>query len=498
MSIVLRPHQVKAHHMIIAELKKGNKILFVMQGGGGKTITISSFVNNYKQHFKFAIIVRKRNLVNQFAEDGLDKFDLDYSVFMSGHPKLDKSKNIQVCSKDTLQARDYLPFLGEKNVIIIIDEGDEYVEWQKEIIKKYTDAGTKFGYIAMTASPYTCLDHLDVVVEPIKPKELLKAGILVPYDYVIPHVINTDDVEIIDGEFKKEQVLKKYNTPSAIKACFDWWISDGKDRQTFVFCSSKDHAHNFAKHINNHFNRAMAVAHDADTPENIRQVDMRLFKAFKIKFLVMVRLYTRGTDAPCIGTILDAAMTLRINTHLQKITRGSRSNEYYDDCILIDCANNCETLGGVYTDREIDLTSSYKKSKADLEVISMRVCERCFRGDDVENFKNNTCPFCEFCNEPLKVKKLSKEKEKKLWMEHASEEAIEQKQMISAFKKKLWQNKHLSKLKDHKMYTIFYMLDTYGFEKCSKISKTIGLTGKILNTYNSRKEAYVPLGGMKI
>lgn len=499
-NLQLRDYQLKAHELIIENFKENKKVLLVVMAGGGKSITAGSFVAKYHKHYKFVLVVRKRALVEQLAEDALDTFGLDYGVFMANHPKYDLSKSIQVCSKDTMQSRDKLPFLGQENVVVMVDEADEFTDYQREIIRAY-EKHKRFFYFGMTATAYNGLDFFDVAIQPIKPKELLERGILVPYVYIVPPIFNTKNFKVINGDFSPSECLKNLNSPHMIKESFRWWQNEGENRLTLVFCINQEHGNNVRDYINEYFGREIAVCHNSHTKKELRIEEINAFKNGKFLFLINIGLYIRGTNIIEIGTILDLAPTLKVNRHMQKITRGSRSNPIYKDCRLIDVANNCVNNGGVYMERPIDLSCEYKRNKKELEVTKMRVCDKdinsCFRAFEPQDAVNNLCPFCGAKLKKEVKPKLSKYAKDKLFMEQASEEAIEQKKMINEFKKILWKKKNLGKRYPNDIackMAAFDMLDKYGREKILKIRKSIWLKDNDLAEWDRKQ--YKPLGGM--
>ncbi len=316
MTITLRDYQIEAHEGMIKHFKLNQKVLLWVMAGGGKSITAGSFIAKYHQFYKFVLIVRKRNLVEQLAEDALDTFDLDYSIFMAGHEKMDLNKSIQVCSKDTMDARDYLPFEGEDNVVVMVDECDEFPDYQKEIIERYS-ASSRFFYFGMTATPFNGLDHFDVVLNPISARGLLKKGILVPFDYIIPKQLNFKDVEVVDGAFKTTDIIRKLDHPKAIAESFESWLCFGDNRQTLIFCINKEHSKRVVEYINNYYGKEMAIHCDADTPKEERKSAIDKFRRGTIRFLSNIRLFTRGTNIVEIGCIWDNACTLSLNNHIK-------------------------------------------------------------------------------------------------------------------------------------------------------------------------------------
>lgn len=521
MKFQAREYQLQAHEQIVQAFKRAIKLLLVMSTGAGKSKTAVSFIQKYLNHYHWVIVVRKRDLVNQLAED-LEAFELPFGVFMANDSRYDTSKPIQLCSIDTLDSRGLYPFLTDtKDIVLIIDEADESnADGFQEVIKRYTNrhncarpahhSATELlkplrpaFMLGMTATPYDeALPHFDEYIEPVDAATLRdKYKSLVDYVYFIPKLIDLSNVRVKDGEFNTSDIEREINSPEAIAEDFAAWLKYGQDRQTLVFCTSKDHAKNVAEYINNFYGMIYAVAVDADTPMNDRKEIYRQFRGGQIRFLVNINLITRGSDFPEIGTILDLAPTIKVNRHIQKIGRGSRPG-FYPDCILIDMANNLVNNGPFYpkyVKRIINLKEGKKRSKKDLEAAQMRICKSCFRAAEPQDFgTKNTCPYCGFCNGNVKVKNLSKAKQKALEIEGASPEKIEQLKMINDFKNMLWQFENLGKRypKDiAREKAQIKLIKKYGLIPVEKIKGAIGLTDTLIRRYKALHE-YIPLGGL--
>jgi len=449
-------------------------------------------------------VVRNRKLVNQLAED-TKLFDLDYGVLMASHDEYDTSKSIQVCSIDTITARGEYPHItSKKDIILIIDEADQSKSstYQSMINKYLSRTSARTFLLGMTATPYNQLDHFDEFINPITPKELLEQGFLVDYKYYIPkESVDYSNIIVSKGEWSTRQVGLKLNTPAMIKSNFESWLRVGETRQTLVFCMDKKHAENFCAHINDYYGSEMAAVVTDKTKDADRNIIFNKFNCGKLRFLINIKIIGRGVDIPCIGTILDCAATLNINWHIQKLGRGSRPNEFYKDCIVIDPAKNLLHNGHFYQYREISLTADFKRNKKDLEVLAMRVCSKCFRASEPQGFGvRNICPYCGHGNTKIKKPKLSKAAKDKLFMESASPEQIEQRQMIKQYKSILWQKQHLGMKYKYDMAceaAHMVLLDKHGIDKVIKIRKTIGLKDDTIATWKRRRE-YVPLGGTSL
>lgn len=481
MTFKLRPYQEDAHALLVKKLKQKLKTLLVMPTGAGKSKTIVSFIKKYEKHFTFILVVQNRKLVNQLAED-TKLFGLDYGVFMADHDDLDLSKEIQVCSIDTINTRGVHPHIEkEKDIILIIDEADQATsaKFQNMINRYMSRTIARTFLIGLTATPYNGLDFFDCYIQPTTALELREEGFLVDYRYYIPkESVDYSDIIISKGEWSTKQVEAKLNTPSMIKSCFESWLRFGENRQTLVFCVNKQHAEATCEYINNYYQRKVAYFIYDKTSDEERNEIINKFNRGEAIFIVNIRIITRGVDIPMIGCILDQASTLKLNLHIQKLGRGSRVNGVYKDCIVIDPAKNVLNLGHFYQVHEINLSKPFKRTKKDLEVLGMKTCSACFRADEPQVFKGGLCPYCGFQNKVDVKPKMTKYQKDKIFMESASEEAIEQRKIINEFKKVLWKKQNLGKKYGYNIAKIkahIELLDKYGLNKILKIQKSIGL-----------------------
>lgn len=460
MNFVPRKYQLDAHELMVAGFKEQLRLLVLMPTGTGKTKTMISFMEKFKQYYNFVVIVRQRDLVFQFAE-AIDEFEnIDYAVVMSGHPKYDPKKSIQICSIDTLSQREIYPHVNDpKDLIILIDEADESNSDKYQVaINRYTrrhlaaypnhftaDMIKKMRGAFLAGFTATAFDdplpHFDKVIQPITPDQALEIGALVDFEYIIPDLIDLEGIRVQKGEFNAHDADIKMNTDDMVKFAFEKWLVFGENRQTLIFASSQEHANRIVKYINGFYNQEMAKVITAEIDSSVRKKHYQDFKNGKIRFLVNIRIITRGVDIPEIGCILDLALTKKINLHIQKLGRGSRPNPIYKNCLIIDVANNCVRNGPFYKwPRMVNLKEKRKRGEV-IPVPEMDICGKCFRAH-IRVMNQRKCPYCETPYE-VKEKKLTKAEQKKFEMQSASPEKIKQLKMINDFKMILWKKKNL-------------------------------------------------------
>jgi len=321
--------------------------------GFGKTVLYAHIIYQCMNVYKIIFVVRTRKLVLQTSELLL-KLKINHGVYMSGSPYFDKENPIQICSIDTIRARGDYPHMDNKKVILIIDEADES---KSNTYQNFIDSYPQALLLGGTATPYNFLSHFNKLIQPIKPSELRDQGYLVPFKIFAPVLIDIKNIPIEKGEFKNSDV---YDFARKITGdIIETWKKHGKNRRTLCFATNVKHS----KEITEKFLLAgISAAHiDASTSEDIREYHIDQFKKGLIKVLCNVRLVTRGVDIPEIGCIIDAAPTAKLNLFIQKLGRGSRKNDLYSDCIVIDNAGNCLFHGDPYFDHAVSFDSPAKR-----------------------------------------------------------------------------------------------------------------------------------------
>lgn len=475
-SFIARDYQILAHKLIIENFRKKETLLVMMPTGTGKTATMISFFKRYT-HYNFLLIVRQRDLVFQFAA-AVEKFGLVHSIFMSGEPESIYA-TIQVCSVDTIHERSYIPhFHSNKDLVVFIDEADETVSDKYGPIIERLKSRPRTFIAGFTATAFDKpLTHFTKVVVPITNDGARDIGALIDFEYICPRIMDLETVRITKGEFNNKDVETKFNTPEMVAQNFNDWLRFGENRQTLVFCNSKEHANRFMNYANDYYGKSIAAVITADISKDERQKIYQAFKMGHIRFIINIRIVTRGVDIPEIGCILDLALTGSENMHIQKLGRGSRPNGIYRNCLIIDVANNCFIHGPFYEwPREINLREKKKKLKGIPSC--MHMCLTCYRA----SAKHPNSRKCPYCGTPYIIveEKLSKAEKKRQELAHMSVDQIKQIKMINDFKKMLWKRTHLKSQYSpniDKPITNAHndLIKKYGIAEVRKVAKSIGL-----------------------
>lgn len=487
----LRPYQQQTHDQLIEAFRSKETPLIILPTGSGKTFVMTSFMAKLLKFYDFVIIVRQIELVEQF-NNTVQKFGLNSTMFMAGKP-YDESAPIVVCSIDTLSSRKEYPKRQiERDLVVLIDEADETTsnKYQAAIkaYKQRTNVKTfsvmptnqiRPAFIAgFTATAFDkALTSFTKIIEPLTPDQALEQGFLVPFTYKVPELFDFDDVAIEKGEFKPKDLDIKFNSLEVTRLSLNAWLNMGDNRQTLIFTNSQDHAENVAKYFNDYFQKDICKIVTSKVSPKDRKIIYQEFKNGLIRFIVNVKVITRGVDIPEIGCILDIAPTTLQNLHIQKIGRGARINPIYKDCILIDVANNCVRLGPFYKMPRIPRIEPFKRVYKKSDTV-MDVCLSC-RNAFIKTHKIFSCPFCGERIKRDEAKQEKKSKNVKLQFEGKTDEQIKQIKMINDFKKILFVKRELTKQYQNDIVGARKaahdeMINRYGIEAVRKIAFSIG------------------------
>jgi superfamily II DNA or RNA helicase len=383
----LRPYQTDSLDLIRKHYARGTKkVLLHLATGGGKTVIFCEVLKGVQKKGKAAImVVRGRKLVDQ-ASKRLDREGVDHGVLMAGHKRYKPDLPIQVCSIDTLRARNLRPSAD----LIVIDEAhfatsDSY----KNFLAKYPNA----FLLPVTATPYTekTLSHLaHEVVHPVSVKKLTKDGYLVPPRYfapAIPDLSGVKTVQTTDGkDFNNKQLTEVMSEGAIIGDIVTEWKDKAKGKPTVCFAVSVKHSQAIADKFNSEGIPAQHI--DANHSDREREEAYRRLQNGTIKVITNVGILCTGVDLPYLGCIIMARPTKSYNLYIQQAGRGTRPNPETGkkDFILLDHSGNIARHGFICEEREPSLGEEKVKKTI---TVSIKICRKCFYA-----YQGSKCPEC--------------------------------------------------------------------------------------------------------
>lgn len=366
MELNLREHQLAVVDALRNGFKAGHRtqLLYAPTGFGKTEVAIYLMKAALEKGTRAAIILDRLVLVDQTSMR-LSKYNLDHGVFQSGHWKYAPHKKLQVCSAQTMEAREDFP---EVDLLIV----DECHVMRKQTIE-FIQNNPHVKVIGLTATPFTkglgsVYEH---VVSGAATEFLVQQKWLAPLRVFIAKEINMEGAKKVAGEWSQDEVTKrgKQITGDIVQE----WIRKthdiyGRPRKTIVFCAGVDHGADLVEQFANHgFNFVSISYRDND---EIKQQAIEDFSRpdTEIHGLIATDILTRGFDVPDVMIGISARpFSKSLSSHIQQMGRVMRPCQGKEFGIWLDHSGNYlrfrDDWDGVYSEGVQSLDDSGEKAK---------------------------------------------------------------------------------------------------------------------------------------
>lgn len=402
------------------------KVLLWLATGAGKTFVFCLMIKrSVKRGKRCLIVVRGRKLVDQ-ASARLFRENVAHGVLMSGHWNYQPLQKVQVCSIDTLIARNLRP---EADLIIIDEAHLATSAGFKEFLAKYPNT----HMIPVTATPWTDsgLTHVaQKIVHPITMEQLIDEGYLAPFRYFAPSEPDLSEVKVSSStkDYVNNQLADAMVKGKLTGSIIDHWKKLAWDRKTLLFAVNIKHS----KMLTERFNAAGIPAEhcDADVSDAERNEVIARLESGETMVVCNVGIFCTGVDVPALGAVVMARPTKSRNLYIQQAGRGTRLSEGKEDCLLLDHAGNISAHGFPTYEPEVNLDG--EKAGTEKRELNPKICKNCFAV-----YQAPKCPECGTEAPPTPVAEIKETDDelKELKVEEGDHIKIEHKQLLKQARK---------------------------------------------------------------
>lgn len=388
--IKLRTYQQRAIEDIRASIRAGKtRILLVSPPGAGKgTIIGKIMADTAMKGGRALFVVHRKELVLQTAERTVKQFGYKHVGFYMAGVK----KSEQPCMFGSIQTIAARTIMNNFRVVIIDEAHRIKTPQYQELVKSLAPGTILIGF---TATPFrtdkkTFEEDFDTLVQACRYQELVDMKFLVPTRAIGPEVApNLNGVHLRGGEFKDDELFKRFNEERVYKGIVDSWLKWGEGRRTIVYCvNSTEHC----EKVTEYFQRAGVDARSIHSKSPNRDADYEAFQKKEFPVLVNVNLFTEGISVDDVDCIVFAVATMSNTKYIQAATRASRpvwNPDYSDwakgpngeylktDALIIDLGQNTDRFGYVddYDLFPFDLSGEPKR-KGEAPTRTCPVCRK--------------------------------------------------------------------------------------------------------------------------
>ena len=396
----LRPYQEDAVNKTVEFLdtRNGNPLV-VAPTGSGKSLMIAALCTALRREAnkKILILAHRKELLVQ-NNKAIEQLNVDAKVvYFSAALKsksLDGDIIIAGISSIARKHQSKLPHFD----YLIIDEAHLVNNENEGMYRKLINHYSSSRIIGLSATPFrmkggylhTVRDAIftEIVVD-IPITGLMEEGFLSRLTSKASAVeVDLSDLHVRGGEFIQEEYDERFNDDELIALTVQDMIKHAGDRQSWIiFCCSIDHAYKVGRELQQNGVTCLTVT--GETPQEDRDIALKLFKERKIKAITNCDVLTTGFDAPNIDVIVLLRPTKSCGLYIQMVGRGARLYEGKKNCMVLDYGHNIHRFGPI---DKIKLKKGMF-DRIEAEEPKMKTCPEC---REVIEKHLKICPECHY------------------------------------------------------------------------------------------------------
>jgi DNA repair protein RadD len=346
----LRDYQVEQNERVLGAYGEGARtVLSQLPTGSGKTATCAVAIKSAVAKGRRVIFAAHLDSLIEDTHRRLTGYGIPAGFVQAGRPS-DPTAPVQVCSLQTLHARDYRPACD----FFVLDECHRAMAGTvRRILASYPEA----WILGLSATPVRgddqpLGDEFQALIPGPQVRELQDKGHLCTVNVIAPP-------EPLEALICEPVDAYETHTPGT---------------RAIVFCSSVDHAEWVAAGFNARGIPAASVT--GETPRAEREGVRAALTDGTLKVLTSVNVFTEGWDCPAVETVILAREFSFVGPYLQGIGRGLRPSPATGKthCTVLDLRGSSLTNGLPDEDRIWSLDGKPRRTE---KLPSLRRCHKC-------------------------------------------------------------------------------------------------------------------------
>lgn len=380
----LRPYQQSGAADITAAIAAGERPLYVLPTGGGKTVLFCHLAANYQA--RVCILMHRAELIEQTSRA---LGDTPHGIIQANRPPNPHAR-IQLASVQTLVRR----LARYQFDFVIVDECHHTTANTYQTILSAYPAAALLG---VTATPCrtdgTGLRDAGYTTLILGPSvtELTAAGYLTPAQVYAPAAVDLSGVHTARGDYVRGELAAVMDKPAITGNAIAHYHRYAPGQPAIAFCVSVAHA----EHTAAEFRAAGYAAASIDgrmTPIERRRLINALGNG-SLNVLTSCDLISEGVDVPVVSCGIMLRPTQSMALWLQQIGRCLRPAPGKTHAVILDHVGNTLRHGLPDAPMAWNLDSAKRKPRAaDPDDAPVRICLSCYRA----HAPRPTCPYCGF------------------------------------------------------------------------------------------------------
>lgn len=346
----LYPYQERDLNILfdkIAHLANGDKILYQLPTGGGKTRIFSEIVRWYVTNYqRQAVVLTHRTELCRQTSNTLKNLGIANKIINSTVTRIAGKQpcDCYVAMVETLRNRLREGVFDASPVgLVIIDEA-HYNAFRK-LLDKFPDA-IVIGVTATPLSSNAALPMNKTYQELVVGESIAN---LVDEGYLAKPTTWRYDVELnslqtgIHGDFTIGSSDALYSSPAMQELLLHAYQSHSKNKKTLIFNNGIFTSRNVCKLFEDAGYPVMHLDNRHTSEE--RDTILQWFRKTKGAILTSVSILTTGFDEPTVQTVILNRATTSLTLYHQMIGRGARSLPNKKTFAIVDLGDNVERFG---------------------------------------------------------------------------------------------------------------------------------------------------------